>query len=96
MARFEYLEARTLRQAISLLKKHGEGAQVVAGTTDFLVRWRQGFWKPSYVLSISRIPGLSRVSYGPRTGLRLGSPGNTPDSGDPPRHTLALSGPFRP
>ena len=73
MARFEYLEARTLRQAISLLKKHGEGAQVVAGTTDFLVRWRQGFWKPSYVLSISRIPGLSRVSYGPRTGLRLGA-----------------------
>ena len=73
MARFEYLEARTLRQAVSLLKRYGEEAQVVAGTTDFLVRWRQGFWQPSYVVSIKRIPGLDRVSYSPRTGLRLGT-----------------------
>ena len=38
-----------------------------------LVRWRQGFWNPSYVVSIKRIPGLDRVSYSPRTGLRLGA-----------------------
>jgi len=73
MSRFEYLEARTLRQAVSLLKRYGEEARIVAGTTDFLVRWRQGFWKPSYVVSIKRIPGLDRVSYSPRAGLRLGA-----------------------
>ena len=73
MGRFEYLEARTVRQAVSLLQRHGDGARVVAGATDFLVRWRQGFWDPSYVVSIKRIPGLDRVSYSPRTGLRLGT-----------------------
>ena len=31
MARFEYLEARTVRQAVSLLQRHGEGARIVAG-----------------------------------------------------------------
>ena len=73
MARFEYLEAHTLEEAVSLLQRHGEEARVIAGTTDFLVRWRQGTWNPSYVVSIRRIPGLDQVSYSPEAGLRLGS-----------------------
>ena len=73
MRRFEYLEARTLRQAIGMLERHGEGARIVAGSTDFLVRWRAGFWHPDYVVNIQRIPGLGRVTYSQRNGLRLGA-----------------------
>lgn len=73
MSRFEYWEAHTLRQAISLLQRHDGQARIVAGSTDFLVRWRQGTWKPQHVINIQRIPGLARVSYSPRTGLRLGA-----------------------
>ena len=73
MRRFEYLEARTLRQAIGMLQRHGEQARIVAGSTDFLVRWRAGFWHPDYVVNIQRIPGLSRVTYSARNGLRLGA-----------------------
>lgn len=73
MARFEYLEARTLRQAISLAQRHGDNARIVAGSTDFLVRWRTGFWQPDYVINIQRVPGLSRVSYSAQNGLRLGA-----------------------
>lgn len=73
MSRFEYLEARSLRQALSLLDRHGEEARIVAGATDFLIRWRQGTWNPGYVVNIKRIPGLDRVSYSRRTGLRLGA-----------------------
>jgi carbon-monoxide dehydrogenase medium subunit len=72
MNRFEYLEARTLPEAIALLGQ-GEGTRIVAGATDFLVRWRQGLWKPRAVLNIKRIPGLDGVSYSPETGLSLGS-----------------------
>lgn len=72
MARFEYLEARTLRQAISLMQRHGEEARIVAGSTDFLVRWRQGVWQPQYVVDIRRIASLARISYNRRQGLRLG------------------------
>jgi aerobic carbon-monoxide dehydrogenase medium subunit len=71
MNRFEYLEARTLPEAIALLGQD-EGTRVVAGATDFLVRWRQGSWKPRAVLSIQRIPGLDRIAYSPTTGLGLG------------------------
>ena len=73
MARFEYLEARTLRQAISLLQRHGDDARIVAGSTDFLVRWRQGVWQPKYVVNIGRIASLGRISYSRRSGLRLGA-----------------------
>ena len=73
MARFEYLEARTLRQAISLCQRHGHQARLVAGSTDFLVRWRLGNWRPEYVINIQRIASLGRVSYSARNGLRLGA-----------------------
>ena len=73
MARFEYLEARTLRQAISLLQRYGGQARLVAGSTDFLVRWRQGAWQPQYVINPQHIPALQRVSYSARSGLRLGA-----------------------
>ena len=73
MRRFEYLEARTLRQAIGMLQRHGEQARIVAGSTDFLVRWRAGFWHPDYVVNIQHVPGLSRVTYSRRNGLRLGA-----------------------
>ena len=73
MARFEYLEARTLRQAVSLCQRHGGQARQVAGSTDFLVRWRLGSWRPQYVINIQRIASLGRVSYTARNGLRLGA-----------------------
>jgi carbon-monoxide dehydrogenase medium subunit len=71
MNRFEYVEAGTLPEAIARLGQD-DGTRVVAGATDFLVRWRQGVWKPRAVLSIKRIPGLDRVDYSPAAGLSLG------------------------
>ena len=73
MRRFEYLEARTLRQASGMLQRHGEQARIVAGSTDFLVRWRAGFWHPEYVVNIQHVPGLGRVTFSRRNGLRLGA-----------------------
>ena len=73
MRRFEYLEPRTLRQAIRLLQEHGSRARIVAGSTDFLVRWRAGFWHPEVVVNIQHVPGMDRISYGPRSGLRIGA-----------------------
>ena len=73
MKRFEYLEARTLRQAVSMLQRYGENAQIVAGSTDFLVRWRQGLWNPDHVINIQRVAGLGRITYSSRNGLRIGS-----------------------
>ena len=73
MARFEYLEAHTLRQALSLWQRHGPSARFVAGSTDFLIRWRMGNWNPDTVINIQHIPALNRISFSRRNGLRLGA-----------------------
>lgn len=73
MARFEYLEPHTVRQAITLLQRHGGEAKLVAGSTDFLIRWRQGLWRPKYVVNLQHIPGLDGIRYSPRGGLRIGA-----------------------
>lgn len=73
MSRFDYLEPHTLRQARSMLQKYGDQARVVAGCTDFLVRWRTGVWNPQYVVNLQHVPGLDRISYSNRSGLRLGA-----------------------
>jgi carbon-monoxide dehydrogenase medium subunit len=73
MARFDYLEPHTLRQALSMLQQHGDQARIVAGCTDFLIRWRTGFWNPQYVVNLQHVPGLNRISYSARNGLRLGA-----------------------
>jgi len=72
MARFDYLEPHTLRQALSMLQQYGDQARIVAGCTDFLVRWRTGVWNPQYVINLSHVPGLDSISYSTRNGLRLG------------------------
>jgi carbon-monoxide dehydrogenase medium subunit len=72
MNRFEYLQAATLPEAISLLGRY-EGVRVVAGGTDVLMRWRQGVWNPPYLLNIKPIPGLDGVRFGVETGLGLGA-----------------------
>ena len=73
MLRFDYLEARNLRHAIALAEEHGNQARVVAGNTDFLVRWRQGTWRPRYVIDIGNVARLRRISFNTRSGLRLGT-----------------------
>src|SRR5262245_64150275 len=72
MNRFAYREAQTVQEAVEMMRQE-EGARIVAGATDVLIRWRQGVWKPRYVLNIKRIAGLDEVSYSPDTGLSLGT-----------------------
>ena len=71
MKRFEYQEARTVRQAVSMLQRYVDSARIVAGRTDFLVRWRQGLWNPEYVINIQRVAGLGRITYSAKNGLRI-------------------------
>ena len=72
MNRFDYREARTIDEAVDILSRE-DGGRLVAGATDVLIRWRQGAWKPRYVLNIKRIAGLDAVHYDPGEGLRLGA-----------------------
>jgi carbon-monoxide dehydrogenase medium subunit len=73
MARFDYLEPHSLDEALQMLAKHGDNARLVAGSTDFLVRWRTGVWRPETVVCMQHVPGLDYISWNPDDGLSIGA-----------------------
>lgn len=73
LPRFEYLNPRSLVDAISLLDQHGPKAKVLAGGTDLIPQMRWGEIKPEYVLALSQIEDLYEIEYVSTTGLKLGA-----------------------
>lgn len=73
MARFDYLEPHSLEEALQMLADGGEGTRLVAGSTDFLVRFRTGFWLPEKVVCMQHVPGLGDIDWNEADGLSLGS-----------------------
>ncbi len=73
MARFDYLEPHSLDEALAMLAEHGDRARLVAGSTDFLVRWRTGVWRPETVVCMQHVPGLGDIAFNDDDGLILGA-----------------------
>ena len=71
--RFNYLEPKTVEEAVSLLGKYDGKAKVLAGGTDLLVQMRARLIKPEYVMDFSSIPGLDYIDYDQSKGLRIGA-----------------------
>lgn len=61
LPKFEYHEPPTLEEALRLLSELGGNAKLLAGGTDLLVRMKLKVDRPSHVISLSRIPGLSEI-----------------------------------
>ena len=55
MTHQEYLEPRSLEEAISMLSEYGENARVFAGGTDLLVKMKKKVLLPEYLINIKGI-----------------------------------------
>jgi len=55
---FDYLEPKTIEEAVRYLAKHGEKAKVIAGGTDLLVKMKMGQVHPEVLVNISGVPAL--------------------------------------
>jgi carbon-monoxide dehydrogenase medium subunit len=64
MQDFEYLEPRTINEAVSLLDRHKESVKVMAGGTDLVIRMIMGTRKPSYIIDLKAVPGLAYIDCG--------------------------------
>ena len=58
---FVYHEPRSLADAIEILSAAGEGARVLAGGTDLVVDMKTGRMRPTTVVNLKRIPGLTGI-----------------------------------
>jgi xanthine dehydrogenase YagS FAD-binding subunit len=69
MNRFEWVNATSVAEAISLL----DGKAVVkAGGIDLLDRMKEGLEAPPRLVNIRNVKGLDRISFDAKDGLRLG------------------------
>jgi aerobic carbon-monoxide dehydrogenase medium subunit len=70
---FDYLQPSTLEESVSLLQRHRGEATIVAGGTDVMRKTRARVLDPKYVIDITGIAGLGRISDDGSGGLRIGS-----------------------
>ncbi len=58
---FEYFEPRSIKEAVELLTKYGSEAKILAGGTDLIVRMKQRFIEPKYIINIKKIRELDFI-----------------------------------
>ena len=73
LPRFEYHEPSTLEEALRLLSEFGGNARSLAGGTDLLVRMKLNVDRPSHVISLEKVPGLTSVTSRNSHGVTIGS-----------------------
>lgn len=61
LQRVEYLFPSSVEEAVRLLVEHAGEARIIAGGTDVLPDIRKGRIHPSYLVDITRIPGLDEI-----------------------------------
>jgi carbon-monoxide dehydrogenase medium subunit len=61
MRPFEYFRPSSLKEASELLVRYGDGAHLLNGGTDLIVRMRDGLTLPSAVIDLKGIEQLSRI-----------------------------------
>ena len=69
---FDYLEPRSLKEAVKALAAEPAGTLLLAGGTDLIVNMKHGVIRPKRLINLKAIPKLSYISDG-KDGLRIGA-----------------------
>lgn len=73
MRDFEYLNPKTVEEALALLSRCGEEAKVIAGGQSLLIVMKQRLIAPKYLIDINGISALSYIRFDEGDSLRIGS-----------------------
>ena len=71
LPKFEYVEPKTLREAIRLLASDPTGSVGLAGGTDLLVHMKHRLIQPKKLINLKSIPRLAYITEG-KNGMRIG------------------------
>lgn len=73
MVTFDYFEPKSLEEACTLLKEHGDDARVIAGGTAMVIWMRQRLLNPRVVISLANIANFESIRFNEKDGLRIGA-----------------------
>lgn len=61
MKPFKHLSPTTVEEAISFYGRHSETAKFIAGGTDVIVKVKEGWMEPDYLISLKKIENMSEL-----------------------------------
>jgi len=70
---FDYIAAKSIEQAVTLLSQHGENARLLSGGTDLIGQMRSGLRRLALLVDIKPVPEVNVLSYDPLQGLIIGA-----------------------
>jgi len=73
MINFEYLEPKSVEEAIDYLKKYGDEAKIKAAGLSLLLLLKQGFFAPKYLVNINGLDSLNYIKLDKDSNLLLGA-----------------------
>ena len=73
MREFEFLQPKSIDEAIAMRVEHGERLVVFNGGTDIVIQLRDRLIAPDYVMDIKKIPGLRDITFTEKDGLHIGA-----------------------
>ncbi|MFH1156410.1 MAG: xanthine dehydrogenase family protein subunit M [Pseudomonadota bacterium] len=74
MKPFTYLSPTTVDEALSFHGQHSETARYIAGGTDVIVKLKEGWMEPDYLISLKRITQMNELMKNEVTGeLSIGA-----------------------
>lgn len=73
MQAFEYIDAKTVSEAVALLGEKGDKAGLLSGGTDLIVQAREGKKNLDWIIDIKSIPEVNELTFDSNSGLTLGA-----------------------
>ena len=74
MKAFKYLSPKTVEEAIAFHGQHSETAKYMGGGTDVIVKVKDGWMEPDFLISLKKIKGLCELHKNDATGeLSIGA-----------------------
>ncbi|WP_299981975.1 xanthine dehydrogenase family protein subunit M [Desulfobacula sp.] len=74
MKAFKYLSPTTVEEAIAFHGRHSETAKYIGGGTDVIVKVKEGWMEPDYLISLKKIEEMSELHKNDATGeLSIGA-----------------------
>jgi 4-hydroxybenzoyl-CoA reductase subunit beta len=70
---FDVSRPRTLEAALDSLRRHGAGAQMLAGGTDLLPSMKQGLFAPKMLIDLKGLRELDFIRFDRELGLEIGA-----------------------
>ncbi len=70
---FDYISPTTLSEASQFMARYADEARLFLGGTDVLVRMRDGFLTPKYIVDVKQLKGMRDLTFDPARGLSIGA-----------------------